>query len=87
MLPVASTQSRRFPESYSATWIVTVSAAVVGVAATCEGVALAGKVAVLVGVGRSVEVGVAAAPVAVGKGCVAVGTARAGKRVIKLRLK
>ena len=77
LLLVASTLNRRFPASYSATWIETVSVATVGLATACEGVALAGTVAVLVGVGGGVAVGVATTgvadgPVAVGIGCVAV---------------
>jgi hypothetical protein len=58
LLLVASTLNRWFPASYSAIWIETVSAATVGVN-------------VLVGVG-STRVGVTDAPVAVGRGCVAV---------------
>ena len=69
LLPVASTLSSSLSASYSASWMDTVSAA--------------GMVAVLVGVGGRVEVGVttvgvADEPVAVGKGCVAV---RVGVRV------
>ena len=87
MLPVASTRSRRFPESYSATWIETVSGAVVRVAVGLErtGVAVGG-IAVVVDVGSakvavgsalvgvdSAGVGVAGTLVEVGAGNVAVG--------------
>ena len=61
LLLVASTRSRRFPLSYSAIWMETVSAAtVVGVRVFVgEGIAVGVRVAV----GGSVEVGVTEGPV------------------------
>jgi hypothetical protein len=85
LLPVASTRNSSFPAEYSASWMDMVSVATVGLAGTCEGVALGGTVAVLVAVGSTVvgvregvtvnatSVGVADGPIAVGTGCVAVG--------------
>jgi len=77
LLLVASTLNRWLPASYSATWIETVSAAVVGVR---EGVAEAvlvgvGSAEVGVAVGRAVgvRVAVAGAEVGVEEGPVAVG--------------
>lgn len=74
LLLVASTRSRRFPESYSATWIETVSAAVVAVLTTCDGVGLGRTlVGVRVGVGNAaVGVDVVAKAVAVGRTAVGV---------------
>ena len=79
MLPVASTRSRRFPESYCATWIETVSAATVAVLVAVGGTAVTvdvGSTEVAVGT-AFVEVGcigvnVAITLVEVGAGCVAV---------------
>ena len=86
-LPVASTRSRRFPESYSATWIETVSAATVRVAVGLErtGVAVGGiTVAVNVGgakVGVEGAVEVGGATVDVDGRAVAVGRRAVGVRV------
>lgn len=54
LLPVASTRSRRFPESYSATWIETVSGATVRVDVGLERTSVAvGGIAVAVDVGNA----------------------------------
>ena len=73
MLPVASTRSCRFPESYSARWIDTVSAATGVAVRVAAGATFVGVGPVSVEVGGTFD--------AVGAGCVAVGIGVKGNAV------